>query len=81
MNAPLTAASPPAPAIGDNTRPFTQLRDWLDHLAARDRLAMIRPGCALRFEVAAIAKRLDGTKATFFPRPDGHDVPVVSGLI
>jgi 2,5-furandicarboxylate decarboxylase 1 len=81
MNAPLTAARAPAPAIGDNTRPFTQLRDWLDHLAARDRLAVIRPGCALRFEVAAIAKRLDGTKATFFPRPDGHDVPVVSGLI
>src|SRR5918997_1984804 len=81
MNAPLTAAKRTAPAVQHEARPITGLREWLDHLAARDRLALIRPGCALRFEVAAIAKRLDGTKAPFFPRPDGHDVPVVSGLI
>ena len=55
--------------------PITRLRDWLDHLAARDRLAVVRPGVALRFELAAIAKRLDGLKATFFPRPGGHAVP------
>ena len=41
----------------------------------------MRPGVALRFELAAIAKKLDGTKATFFPRPDGHAVNVVSGLV
>src|SRR5262249_32832956 len=43
-------------------------------------LAVARPGAKLRFELAAIAKTLDGTKATIFPRPDGHAVPVVSGL-
>jgi len=80
MNAPLTAAKPAAP-VRREARPITELRAWLDHLAARDRLAVIRSGCALRFEVAAIAKRLDGTKATVFPRPDGHAIPVVSGLI
>jgi len=57
------------------------LRDWLDHLAARERLAIVREGVALRFELAAIAKHLDGQQATLFPRPDGHAMPVVSGLV
>ena len=59
----------------------TSLRDWLDHLAAHDRLAVIRPGVGLRHELAAISKRLDGERATFFPRPGGHDIAVVSGLL
>src|SRR5690242_4856792 len=62
-------------------RPITTLRDWLDHLAARDRLAVIRPGTSLEFELAAIAKRFDGVKATLFPRPGGHAMPVISGLV
>jgi 2,5-furandicarboxylate decarboxylase 1 len=57
------------------------LRDWLDHLAARDRLAVLKPNVGLKFEVAAYAKRLDGLRATVFPRPDGHPIPVVSGLV
>jgi len=61
-------------------QPITTLRAWLDHLAARDRLAVIRPGTALKFEIAAIAKKLDGEKATLFPRPDNHPMPVLSGL-
>ena len=62
-------------------RPITTLRDWLDHLAARDRLAVIKPNVSLRFELAAIAKRLDGVKATLFPHPGGHAMPVISGLV
>ena len=45
-----------APALphGDNTpQPVRTLRDWLDHLAARDRLAVVKPGTGLRFELAA----------------------------
>src|SRR5258708_28851993 len=61
--------------------PVTTLRDWLDHLAGRDRLPVITPGIGLKFELAAISKRLDGRKATFFPRPDGHGMPIVSGLL
>jgi 2,5-furandicarboxylate decarboxylase 1 len=68
-------------AAGNATAPVTTLREWLDHLTRKDRLAIVRPGVALRFELAAIAKKLDGTKATFFPRPDGHAVNVVSGLV
>src|SRR5690348_10534367 len=61
-------------------KPVTDLRAWLDILAASDRLAVARSGVKLRFELAAIAKTLDGTKATLFPHPDGHAVPVISGL-
>jgi 2,5-furandicarboxylate decarboxylase 1 len=70
-----------SPASEAARRPITRLRDWLDHLAGHGRLAVARPGAALDFEVAAIAKRLDGTKATLFPSPSRHPVPVVSGLI
>ncbi len=71
-----------APALSTATerKPVTSLRDWLDVLAASGRLAVARPGVDLRFELAAIAKKLDGTQATFFPHPSGHPVPVISGL-
>lgn len=74
----MAAAASPAPT--NQPQPITTLRDWLDHLAARDRLAVIRPGTRLKFELAAIAKRLDGEKATLFPKPDNHPMPVLSGL-
>lgn len=68
-------------ASNDNRRPFTSLRDWLAHLAATDRLAVARGGVRLEHELAAIAKVLDGRKATLFPKPGGHPTPVVSGLV
>src|SRR5712675_2495834 len=75
----IARASPPA---GRNVpQPVTTLRAWLDHLAARDRLAVIQPGRALQFELAAIAKRLDGHKATLFPQPGRHAMAVISGLV
>ncbi|WP_205621009.1 UbiD family decarboxylase [Intrasporangium chromatireducens] len=61
--------------------PGADLRGWLDHLQARQRLAIAHPGVDLRFGVAGVANRLDGTRASFFPSPSGHDVPVVSGLL
>ncbi|MGO9702364.1 MAG: UbiD family decarboxylase [Xanthobacteraceae bacterium] len=75
------APSSPPIAGSDKPQPITTLRDWLDHLAARDRLAVIRPEISLHFELAAIAKRFDGHKATLFPRPGGHAMPVISGLL
>jgi len=76
------ALSTSPPIAGANApRPITTLRDWLDHLAARDRLAVIKPETSLEFELAAIAKRFDGHKATVFPRPGGHAMPVISGLV
>src|SRR3954451_22659953 len=71
-----------APTLSSSAdrKPVTDLRTWLDVLAGSERLAVARPGVHLRFELAAIAKKLDGAKATFFPRPNGHAVPVISGL-
>lgn len=60
---------------------FTDLRRWLAHLQATQRLAVARPGVKLEHELAAVAKRLDGTQATYFPQPGGHAMPVVSGLV
>ena len=62
-------------------RVFDDMRAWLAHLAATDRLAVIRDGVSLEFELAAIAKRLDGARATVFPHPGGHAIPVVSGFM
>ncbi len=72
-----------SPAVVRNydVAPITGFREWLDHLAAHDRLAVINPGMSLKHELAAIAKRYDGRAATFFPSPGGHAIPVVSGLI
>jgi 2,5-furandicarboxylate decarboxylase 1 len=79
IEAPANAVNVPH---GSNMpQPVHGLREWLDHLAARDRLAIVREGVALRHELAAIAKKLDGQQATLFPRPDGHPVSVISGLV
>ncbi len=65
-----------------NTRePVRTLRDWLEHLDRHGRLAVIRPETGLRYELAAIAKRMDGQRATFFPRPGGNSIPVLSGIV
>jgi 2,5-furandicarboxylate decarboxylase 1 len=87
MARPQNTSSPPLAIAeerphGDNApQPVRGLRDWLDHLAARDRLSIVKPNVDLRFELAAYAKRLDGRRATLFPKPGGHRVPVVSGLV
>jgi 2,5-furandicarboxylate decarboxylase 1 len=57
------------------------LRSWLKRLAETDRLAVIAEGRKLKHEIAAIAKRLDGRQATYFPKPEGHAMPIVSGFI
>ncbi|MBV8496183.1 MAG: UbiD family decarboxylase [Gammaproteobacteria bacterium] len=63
------------------TTPLGTLRDWLDRLAATGRLSVMRPGVGLVHELAAIANRLDGKSASFFPHPDNHPGAVVSGLV
>lgn len=64
-----------------SNKSFRSLRGWLRHLAATDRLVAARPNAGLKHELAAIAKRLDGTKAVLFPKPGGHAIPIVSGLV
>lgn len=69
-------------AGADSARPVgSSLRGWLDHLRQQGRLRLACPGLGLRFELAGVANRLDGTAASIFPEPGGHRVPVVSGLV
>ncbi|MET0288096.1 MAG: UbiD family decarboxylase [Pseudoxanthomonas sp.] len=69
--------SPPATGTG-----ALSLRDWLDRLSSRGEIAIARDGLKLKHEIAAVAKKLDGKRATFFPRPDGvHEIPVISGIV
>ena len=57
------------------------LRCWLERLDATNRLTTFKPDIDLKFELAGIANRLDGAKASYFPHPAGHNVDVVSGVI
>ena len=61
--------------------PRYTLRRWLAHLATSDRLAVVKEKAPLEHRLAAIAKKLDGSKAVLFPRTDGPAMPVVSGFI
>ena len=72
------SASSPSPVSPQHAR---SLRGWLAHLSATGRLAVARSGVALEYELAAIAKKLDGEKAVLFPRPGGHAMSVVSGYV
>jgi 2,5-furandicarboxylate decarboxylase 1 len=70
MNAPTM----PGAAIRD-------LRQWLTRLTATGRLAVMRENVPLKHHLAAISKCLDGRQAAFFPKPDGHAIPVISGFM
>ena len=70
----MNAMNPPA-------APTRDLRAWLARLSETGRVAVIRENVALKHELAAIAKRLDGRQAAFFPKPDGHTIPVISGFM
>ena len=61
--------------------PFATLRSWIDRLEETGRLARTKADIPLEFTLAAIAKRLDGEKATLFPAPGGHALSVISGLV
>jgi 2,5-furandicarboxylate decarboxylase 1 len=68
-----------SPSEGE--RPARSLRSWLEHLSASGRLATIENPVALEHELAAIAKKLDGSRAAVFVQPGGHAIPVVSGFM
>ena len=63
------------------TEPQLTLRSWLARLAASDRLATIEQPVDLKHQLAAIAKKLDGSKAAVFLNAGGHSMPVVSGFM
>ena len=56
------------------------LREWLEHLTASDRLVTIEKAVDVEYELAAVAKHLDGKKATLFKNIEGYSTSVVSGV-
>ena len=71
-------SSAPAPSTNRCSR---DLREWLRHLSATDRLVMAKPGVGLTHELAAVAQRLERDRAVILPQPGGHAVPVVANLL
>jgi 2,5-furandicarboxylate decarboxylase 1 len=55
-------------------------RTWLEYLESVGRLAVIDKKVNLQYEIAAVAKKLDGKKAVYFTHVEGYTVPVVSGI-
>lgn len=56
------------------------LRTWLEHLEQSERLAVIDRQVSLNFELAAVAKHLDGKKAAYFTNVEDYEIPVVAGV-
>ncbi|CAH0343922.1 UbiD family decarboxylase [Bacillus sp. CECT 9360] len=56
------------------------LRTWLEYLQSTDRVAVIDREVSLQFEVAALTKKLDGKKATYFTNVEDFEIPIVSGI-
>jgi 2,5-furandicarboxylate decarboxylase 1 len=55
-------------------------RTWIEYLQSTGRLAAINNKVSLQFELAGIAKKLDGKKATYFTQVEDYEIPVVSGI-
>src|SRR5438270_14012886 len=51
------------------------LRAWLSRLEASGRLAVVNRRVDPRFELTAVAKRLDGRRAVWFSRVGDHAMP------
>jgi 2,5-furandicarboxylate decarboxylase 1 len=55
-------------------------RTWMEHLQSSGKLAVINKPVSLNYEIAAIAKKLDGKKAVYFTEVENYGMPVVSGI-
>lgn len=57
------------------------LRSWLEYLSEIGAVVVSRSGINLRYELAAVAKKLERNKAVLFPAPDSHSMTVVANLL
>src|SRR6266700_663075 len=56
------------------------LRAWLRRLQASGQLAVVHRRVDPRFELTAVAKRLDGRRPVLFTRVGDYRMPVVAGI-
>src|SRR6266700_1802697 len=73
---------PPRRRLGSAPQPMTvpTLRAWLSRLQASRQLAVVHRRVDPRFELTAVAKRLDGQRPVFFTRVGDYRIPVVAGI-
>lgn len=57
------------------------LRSWLEYLRAQGAMVEVTRPVDLRYELAAVVKRLDGQKAVLFSHLAGHGGRVASGIV
>jgi len=60
---------------------LTDLGACIEHLEANGKLARVRTEVDAKFELAGIAKRLEGTQCVLFERVRGSAYPVLAGLL
>lgn len=67
--------------ISAKATPLSDLGACLDALEAAGNLIRVRSEVDPRFELAGIARKLEGTKPVIFERVKGHVYPVLAGLL
>ncbi|WP_102346436.1 UbiD family decarboxylase [Bacillus sp. Marseille-P3661] len=55
------------------------LRSWLGHLKDQNELVIVDRKVSLDYEIAGIAKKLNGQKAVYFSQVEDYEIPVVAG--
>ena len=72
-----------SPPIADRSaqQPITSLRGWLDHLAARDRLAVIRRAPRCNSSLLPSPNASTASRRHCFRVRAGISMPVISGLV
>ncbi|WP_244941027.1 UbiD family decarboxylase [Legionella sainthelensi] len=60
---------------------INNLRDWLEFLDNNNRLICLQDNIPLQYEVLRYIEHFEGNYACFFPKPGGHKIPVVGGLL
>ena len=65
----------------DKATPLTDLGACIDALKAAGNLIRVRSEVDPKFELAGIARKLEGTKPVLFERVKGHAYPVLTGLL
>jgi 2,5-furandicarboxylate decarboxylase 1 len=56
-------------------------RSWIETLKERGALKVVSRQVDLRFELAAVAKKLDGRASVYFEKVGGHKIPVVANIL
>ncbi|HUY02363.1 MAG TPA: UbiD family decarboxylase [Rhodocyclaceae bacterium] len=67
--------------VANQAMPLTDLGACIAALEAAGNLIRVRSEVSPRFELAGVARRLEGTKPVLFERVKGHAYPVLTGLL